>query len=320
MESKKPYKLGVSACLLGEQVRFDGGHKSNNFVKSLGRFFELVPFCPEVGVGLGTPRKSLRLTGSPENPRLIQPATERDLTDDMNQWSEAQAQGIAEGEFVGFIFKKDSPSCAMERARVYAPNGMPAKKGVGLFAKTIMERFPELAFEDEGRLNDARLRSRFVMRIFARARVLELFNKNWTIGDLVAFHSREKYLLLAHCPIIYKELGRLVARALVLPLHEVERTYKQQYLEAFTKVPSPGRHLNVLHHMLGYFKKVLGPVAKKSILSAVADYKQGFLPLSSPLGLLKHYSVVHEQKYLLSQTYFQPFDKDLQVSQTVRRV
>lgn len=320
MVSKRKLKLGVSACLLGEQVRFDGGHKSNAFTRSLGRFFELVPFCPEVGIGLGTPRKSLRLVGSVANPRLVQPATNLDLTDNMNEWSEETVDQIDESEYVGFIFKKGSPSCAMERTRVYAPNGMPEKAGVGLFAKKMMERFPHLAFEDEGRLNDPRLRARFVMRLFARARVLELFQDNWTIGQLVAFHSREKYLLLAHSPVIYKELGRMVARSLILPLHELEQQYKARYLEAFTKVPSPGGHLNVLQHMLGYFKKFLSPVAKQSILNAVTEYRQGYLPLSTPLNLLKHYSLVHEQGYLLSQTYFQPFDKDLQVSQTVLRV
>ncbi|MDF1663281.1 MAG: DUF523 and DUF1722 domain-containing protein [Planctomycetota bacterium] len=320
MASKKRFKLGVSACLLGEKVRFDGGHKSSSFTRSLGQFFELVPFCPEVGIGLGTPRKSLRLVGSVQNPRLLQPATNLDLTDEMMAWSEKTTAEIDESEFVGFVFKKGSPSCAMERTRVYAPNGMPEKAGVGLFAKHTMERFPELAFEDEGRLNDATLRSRFIMRLFARARVLELFRDSWTIGQLVAFHSREKYLLLAHSPLIYKELGRMVARAMILPLHELERQYKTLYLDAFTKVPSPGRHLNVLQHMLGYFKKFLGPIAKQSILNAVTDYRQGFLPLSTPLNLLKHYSLVHEQNYLLSQTYFQPFDKDLQVSQTVLRV
>lgn len=320
MVLKNQFKLGVSACLLGEQVRFDGGHKSNSFTRSLARFFELVPFCPEVGIGLGTPRKSLRLLGFVEQPRLMQPATNLDLTDAMNDYSTKAGDQIKDSEYVGFVFKKGSPSCAMERTRVYAPNGMPEKKGVGLFAKHIMDRFPELAFEDEGRLNDSQLRSRFVMRIFARARVLEMFQGHWTIGQLVAFHSREKYLLLAHCPVIYKKLGRLVARALILPLQELEMEYKSLYLEAFTKVPSPGRHLNVLQHILGYFKKFLGPVAKQSILNAVTDYRQGFLPLSTPLNLLKHYSLVHEQRYLLSQTYFQPFDKDLQVSQTVLRV
>ncbi|UCG12277.1 MAG: DUF1722 domain-containing protein, partial [Deltaproteobacteria bacterium] len=186
-------RIGISACLLGEKVRFDGGHKLDRYiVNTLGQYFDFVPVCPEVECGLGIPRESMRLVGNPENPWLITHKTKIDHTERLLSWARGRVQELEREDLCGFIFKKDSPSSGMERVRVYTEKGMPAKTGVGMFARAFMEHFPLLPVEDEGRLHDPRLRENFIERVFTLKRWREILAKPPRLGHVVDFHTRHK--------------------------------------------------------------------------------------------------------------------------------
>ena len=208
-------RLGISACLLGEPVRFDGGHQWDRFITdTLGQYVEFVPVCPEAECGLGVPREAMRLVGDPEAPRLMTVRTKVDLTDRMVTWARKRVEELEQEDLCGFIFKSKSPSSGMERVKVYheAAQGAPVTRGVGMFARIFMEHFPLLPVEEEGRLHDPVLRENFIERIFVLQRWRELLAARPNLGDLVAFHTRHKLLILAHSPNHYRELGRLVAR------------------------------------------------------------------------------------------------------------
>jgi len=229
-ESAKPspdpvIRVGVSSCLLGEEVRYDGGHKLDRYlVNTLGRFFEWVPVCPEVEMGLPTPRESMRLIGDPEAPRLIAPKSGTDYTEQMQAWASQRVEQLAETRLHGFIFKKDSPSSGLFRVRVYNEHGMPQKVGTGMFPREMMQKFPLLPLEEEGRLNDMPLRENFIERVFAYYRWTELLDNEPTPGGLVHFHTAHKLTLMAHSPVHYQEMGRLVAQAGSLPWDELSDT------------------------------------------------------------------------------------------------
>ena len=211
-------RLGVSTCLLGEEVRYDGGHKLDRFlVNTLGPFVEWVPVCPEVEIGLPTPRESMRLVGDPEAPRLIAPKSGHDYTERMQTWARERLEELAAVKLDGFIFKKDSPSSGLFRVRVYDQNGMPRRIGTGIFPREVMNRFPLLPLEEEGRLHDMRLRENFIERIFVYYRWMRLLEEDPTPGGLVRFHTAHKLTVMAHSPSHYQEMGRLVAQAGSLP-------------------------------------------------------------------------------------------------------
>jgi lipocalin/uncharacterized protein YbbK (DUF523 family)/ligand-binding SRPBCC domain-containing protein len=205
-------RLGISACLLGKLVRFDGGHKRDPFlVESLGQFVDWVPVCPEVESGLDAPRESMRLVQADGQIRLLTNKTAQDHTPRMNRFARRRVEELADAELCGFVLKKDSPTCGLERVKVYGSAGMPVKSGRGLFADALVRRFPLLPVEEEGRLNDPRLRENFVERIFAYRRLTALFAARWSMGDVVRFHTAHKLTLMAHRPEAYQRLGRLVA-------------------------------------------------------------------------------------------------------------
>src|SRR5512139_464343 len=212
MEEK--IRLGISTCLLGEKVRFDGGHKHDRFLTdTLGQYVEYVPVCPEVECGFGVPRESFRLVGDPENPRLVTTRTDIDHTERMVRWARKRVQELEKEELYGYIFKSGSPSSGMERVKVYDRNGVPAKVGVGVFARIFMEHFPLLLVEEEGRLHDPKLRENFIERIFTLKRWRETVAQKQSMGILVDFHTKHKLLILSHSPEHHQMMGKLVAKA-----------------------------------------------------------------------------------------------------------
>jgi uncharacterized protein YbgA (DUF1722 family)/uncharacterized protein YbbK (DUF523 family) len=311
--------LGISTCLLGERVRYDGGHKLDRFlVDTLGRYATWVPVCPEVECGLPTPRESMRLVGEPENPRLIAPRSGTDHTERMLAWTEERLDALEEEGLHGFVFKKNSPSSGRFRVKVYDESGMPSRTGVGLFAEAFVERFPYLPTEEEGRLNDPRLRENFIDRVFMMCRWRDLMAREPTPGGLVGFHSAVKMTLLAHSPQHYRGLGPLVARAGNLPWDELARSYITQLMEGMEVLATPGKHANVLQHLMGFLKEKLDPRDKGELLGLVEDYRTGLVPLVVPLTLLKHHLHRHEvPEWVRRQTYLNPYPRELMLRNRV---
>jgi len=309
-------RLGISACLLGESVRFDGGHKLDRFITdTLGKYVEFVPVCPEVECGLGVPREAMRLVGHPEAPRLMTVRTKVDLTERMVAFARKRVQELEQENLCGFIFKSKSPSSGMERVKVYSdpPQGSPVTRGVGLFARAFMEHFPLLPVEDEGRLHDPVLRENFIERLFVGQRWRELLTARPTLGGLVAFHTRHKLLILSHSPRHYQELGKLVARGQELPVQELYGHYQSQLMEALRLKTTPKKNTNVLHHLMGYFKKDLSPDEKQELLEIIDYYHQGYVPLVVPVTLINHYVRKYHQPYLQDQFYLHPHPVELQL-------
>ena len=307
-----PIRIGISSCLLGEGVRFDGGHKRDAYLtETFGRFVEWVPVCPEVECGLGTPRESMRLIGSHNGVRLLTGRTGIDHTDRMARYAERRVDELASDELCGYVLKKDSPSCGLHCVRVYGAHGVPTKSGRGIFAARLVDRFPSLPVEEEGRLSDPRLRENFVERVFAYSRLRTLFHSKWTIGALVAFHTAHKLILMAHSIDAYQRLGRLVAAARDIPPKELERTYTEAFMAGLTAIATARRHTNVLQHMTGYLKDRLDRASKVELLAAIEDYRTGLVPLIVPITLLRHYVRVHDVSYLAEQLYLEPHPKEL---------
>jgi uncharacterized protein YbgA (DUF1722 family)/uncharacterized protein YbbK (DUF523 family) len=309
-------RLGISACLLGEPVRFDGGHQWDRFITdTLGQYVEFVPVCPEAECGLGVPREAMRLVGDPEAPRLLTVRTKVDLTDRMVTWTRKRVEELAREDLCGFIFKSKSPSSGMERVRVYpeAGQGPPVTRGVGMFASIFMARFPLLPVEEEGRLHDPVLRENFIERLFVFRRWRALLAATPQLGDLVAFHTRHKLLILAHSTTHYQELGRLVARAQEIPAQELYELYQSRLMEALRLKATIKKNTNVLQHLMGYFKKDLTPDEKQELLEVIANYHQGYVPLVVPTTLINHYVRKYHQPYLQEQFYLQPHPVELQL-------
>jgi uncharacterized protein YbgA (DUF1722 family)/uncharacterized protein YbbK (DUF523 family) len=305
-------RLGVSSCLLGRKVRFDGGHKRDAFVvDSLGPFVTWVPVCPELESGLGVPRESMRLVRDAGTLRLLTVKTGRDVTATVTQWSARRLRELADDELSGFVLKKDSPTCGMQRVRVYGAGGIPQRDGQGLFAAALMARFPNLPIEEEGRLSDPHLRENFIERIFAYQRLQQLFGGRWTIGQLVAFHTAHKLTLLAHVPAAYQELGRLVAQSKSRPRAAVRAEYSRLFMEALRVVATRGRHTNVLEHMTGYFKTSLDEDARRELREVILSYSKGQVPLIVPLTLLRHHIRRQQVEYLAGQAYLNPHPAEL---------
>ena len=304
-------RVGISSCLLGQKVRYDGGHKRDDFVvDTLARFVTYVPVCPEVELGLGTPREPIRLEKHAGEIRLRGVRSEVDHTEAMRRYADARLDALEKEDLEGYILKKDSPSCGMERVKVIGRGGMPAKEGRGLFAERLMERLPLLPVEEEGRLNDPVLRRSFVVRLYAGRRARTLFEGRWTRGAVVEFHTAEKLLLMAHSPEAYRDLGRLVARLKDIPREEFARRYRERLLSGLRQGATRGRHTNVLQHIAGYFKKGADD-DRKEIAAAIDDYRRGLLPLDAPLTLLRHHARRAAEPWLRIQTYFDPCPKEL---------
>lgn len=309
-------RIGVSACLLGEAVRYDGGHKRDPYLtETLGRFATFVPICPEMELGLGVPRETIRLEqhGAGAN-RLVAPKSGRDLSAAMAGYAASRASEIAAMELDGYVLKRGSPSCGLFRVPVHRGKGRPpARNGRGAFADALARALPDLPMEEEGRLTDPRLREAFVERVFAHRRVRRLFARHWRIGDLVAFHASEKMLLLAHTPSAVPALGRLVAGDGTRPRagNRLAMAYRQGYLEALARPATPARHTNVLQHMAGHLKKHLDTESRAELAGLIADYRAGLVPLVVPLTLLRHHVRIHGIAWLAAQSYLSPHPKEL---------
>jgi uncharacterized protein YbgA (DUF1722 family)/uncharacterized protein YbbK (DUF523 family) len=307
-------KLGISTCLLGENVRYDGGHKLDRFLTdTLGQYVEYVPVCPEVECGLPIPRESMHLEGNPESPRLVTSRTKQDMTDRMVKWAQKRVVELEKEEVCGFIFKSDSPSSGMERVRVYNEKGMPVKKGVGMFARTFMEHFPLLPVEDEGRLHDPKLRENFIERIFTLKRWREVLMRKESRGNVVDFYTCHKLLILSHSPKHHQMMGKLVARAKDIPLKELYQQYQTILMEALQLKTTPKKNANVLMHMMGYFKEELSSDEKKELLEVIENYRQEYIPLIVPMTLINHYVRKYDQPYLKQQVYLHPHPNELQL-------
>jgi uncharacterized protein YbgA (DUF1722 family)/uncharacterized protein YbbK (DUF523 family) len=304
-------RVGVSACLLGQKVRYDGGHKRDDFVvDTLSRHVTFVPVCPEVELGLGTPRESIRLEKEGGGLRLRGLRSGVDHTDAMERYAQARVRALRSEDLAGYILKKDSPSCGMERVKVIGRGGVPTKEGRGLFAERLMADFPLLPVEEEGRLNDPVLRRSFVVRLYAGLRARDLFKGRWSRGAVVEFHTAEKLLLMAHSPEAYRDLGRLVARLKEIPRDEFARRYQERMLSGLKQGATRGQHANVLQHVAGYFKSAADD-DRKEIASAIDDYRRGLLPLEAPLTLLRHHVRRAAEPWLRVQTYFDPCPREL---------
>jgi uncharacterized protein YbgA (DUF1722 family)/uncharacterized protein YbbK (DUF523 family) len=304
--------VGISSCLLGQKVRYDGGHKRDSFLTDVfGPFVEWVPICPEVEFGMGIPREPIRLVWRGEDVRLVAERSGTDYTRPMRAWARKCVRQLEELELCGYVLKQDSPSCGMERVRVYSPESMPSKTGRGVFAGALISHFESLPVEEEGRLNDARLRENFVERVFAYHRLRSFFAERWTLGTLVAFHTAHKLQLLAHSPVDYRELGRLVADSKGVPRSTLRATYEAGFMRALSKRATPRRHVNVLHHILGHFRGRLDDEARAELRSLIDDYREGLIPLVVPITLLGHYVRKLSVSYLSGQCYLEPHPKEL---------
>jgi uncharacterized protein YbgA (DUF1722 family)/uncharacterized protein YbbK (DUF523 family) len=311
-------RLGISSCLLGEKVRYDGGHRWDRFItETLGKFVDFVPVCPEVECGLGVPREAMHLVASPEGPRLLTVRTQVDHTERMLAWARKRVVDLEQEDLGGFIFKSDSPSSGMERVKIYSGKGGAAKTGVGLFAREFMQHFPLLPVEEEGRLHDPGLRENFLERLFSLKRWRDTLALGPQPGHLVGFHTRHKLLIMSHSPKHYALLGKLVAQIKGSPLPEIYEQYQAQLMEALRLKATIKKHANVLLHVLGYFKKNLAPAEKGELLEIIDEYRQGYLPLIVPVTLLNHYVRKYGQAYLQDQYYLAPHPLELKLRNQV---
>lgn len=319
MSRKRPrLRLGVSACLLGQSVRFDGGHKRDTFVADvLTPFVEYVPVCPEQEAGLGTPREAMRLVRQGGLQRLIAVRTRRDLTDVVTNTVQERVRQLAALRLDGFVLKKDSPSCGLTRVKVYSDRGVAARTGRGLFAEALCSGLPALPVEEEGRLCDPAIRENFVERIYAFGRVRDLCENGARLGELVRFHTRHKLQLLAHSPAGYATLGRFVANGRATAPARLAVEYGRAFMAALTAIVTPARHVNVLQHAAGYFRRILSSGARRDLSAAIADYQRGLVPLVVPLRLIEHYVHLHDVPYLREQVYFNPYPHELMLRNRV---
>lgn len=307
-------RLGISSCLLGEMVRYDGGHQLDRFLRdTLGEYVEYVPVCPEVEMGLPTPRETLRLVEQEDGPRLVFSRSGEDITERMLAWARQRVRQLEQEDLCGFVFKAKSPSSGMERVKLYDRNGVPHKGGVGLFARTFMEHFPLLPVEEDGRLHDPHLRENFVECIFTFKRWRDLLASGRTAGNLVAFHTRHKLLLLSHSTEIYRQMGKLVATAGKTPLQPLFNDYEALLMKAMRLRTTLRKQVNVLQHLLGYFKQQLSADEKQELLEQIALYRHGTLPLVVPLTLINHYVRKYGQPYLQEQVYLNPHPVELRL-------
>lgn len=305
-------RIGVSSCLLGQEVRYDGGHKRDAFlVETFGRHVEWVPVCPEVELGMGRPREPVRLERQGDEIRMVGTKTHIDHTTAMRTFARQRVAALGMEDLCGYVLKKGSPSCGTERVRVYGTGGMPSRSGRGLFAAVLLQHYPNLPVEEEGRLCDPRLRENFVERVFAYRRLRSFFSDRWTLGGLVAFHTAHKLQLLAHSTSTHAELGRLVAGATTRSRPELRDRYAAQFMGALRIAATPRRHLNVLQHIVGYFKKQLDDASRRELLSLIEDYGSGLVPLVVPITLVRHYVRRFDVAYLKGQVYLEPHPKEL---------
>lgn len=306
----KKIPVGISSCLLGQEVRFDGGHKHDAYITgTLGQYFEFRPFCPEVEIGLGVPRPTLHLVRIGEEIRCVGVKNpERDVTDRLRRRAEQLKDQHA--ELCGYILKKDSPSCGMERVKVYG-NGQPRREGVGLYAEALMKANPLLPVEEEGRLGDPGLRENFIQRVYVFYRWKKMLAEGLTPGGLTTFHARHKLIIMSHGD--YRELGRMLADVGSDMLAGTAERYIASLMNLLKHVPTRSRHVNVLQHIQGYLKKELSADDKAELVDVIERYRRGDLPLIVPLTLLKHHFRKSPDPYIDESYYMSPYPQELRL-------
>lgn len=300
-------KIGISACLLGENVRWNGGHARDRYLTdTLGLYVEYVPVCPEVECGMGIPRETLRLVGDPDNPRLVTSKTEIDHTGRMARWAHNRVKDLEQEDLCGFVFKKKSPSSGLYNVPVKTSKGMPQKKGQGLFARAFTAHFPLIPVEEDGRLHDLKLRETFIEQIFTLKRWRETLTKGKRMSNLVDFHTRHKLLMMSHSPKHSRMMGKLVAEGKGIPAKDLFAQYETLLMEALRLKTTLKKNINVLQHIMGYFKRQLSPDEKQELLEILKQYRKEYVPLIVPVTLLNHYVRKYKQPYLAQQVYLNP--------------
>jgi len=303
--------LGISSCLLGNPVRHDGSHKKNQYVmESLSSWFEFRAVCPEAAIGLGVPRPAMRLVKTAEGIRMVvSKSPENDLTDRLIAWSENAVDNMH--DLSGYILKSQSPSCGMERVRIFDHNGVPKKEAAGLFASTLMQAMPWLPVEEEGRLNDPALRENFIQRVYIYHRWQQMIARGISVASLMEFHQRHKLQLLAHNEAMYRQLGRHIAGVNRTNLEDVAQHYLENMMHCMSQRATRKRHTNVLMHVMGYLKHKLSGQDKQELLDTLEQYRTGLLPIVVPLTLLKHHLRVYPDPYIGNQHYLAPYPEAL---------
>lgn len=307
-------RLGVSHCLLGERVRYDGQHKLDRFItETLGRYFDFVPVCPEVECGLPVPREAMRLVGSTEAPRLMTQRTGRDLTDQMVTWAQRRVVELEGEDLCGYVFKSRSPSSGMERVKVYNGRGGLSGRAPGMFAKTFMAHFPLLPVEDEGRLHDPDLRENFIERVFTLKRYRNATRPVPFLKNLMKFHEEHKLLIQSHSTQQAREMGNLLANAGKKQSGAACEAYERILLAALKLQATPKKNTNVLEHMLGHFKKILTHEEKSEMLEIIRRYHDGLVPLIAPITMFQHYVRKYDVPWLKDQYYLNPHPVELKL-------
>lgn len=311
--------IGISTCLLGERVRFDSGHKHNSYItRTLGNFFSFQAFCPEVAIGLGVPREPIRLVSDkhPDEGGTIRCVGTKTPDLDVTQALQnvAQEQAHWHKNLCGYIFKKDSPSCGMERVKTYV-NGHPTRAGIGLYAEVLIKNFPDLPVEEEGRLGDSRLRENFIKRVFAYHRWVTLQQEGLTWNKLYQFHAQHKLILMSHDQNLARDLGRQLSKAGApgddAALDEFQVEYFSAFMKTLKKIATRKNHVNVLQHLQGYLKKKIAPEDKQELCDTIEQYGKGLLPLIVPITLLRHYFRVHPDTYVENSYYLSAHPSEL---------
>jgi len=311
-KSMQKITIGISSCLLGNNVRYDGGHKWDRYVTdTLGVYFEWVPVCPEVEFGLPIPREAMHLVGEPASPRLVTIRTGIDHTDGMLKWADKKLKDLEYEELCGFIFKSRSPSSGISGIKVYTPSGMPSHRGRGIFGGAFMRHFPLIPVIDDGRLHDPQLRENFIERVFVYRRWKDFLKTIPSIKDLVSFHTEHKLLILSHSPKHLSALGKLVADAKQQERKKLFTRYMRLLMEGLQFIATAKKNTNVLLHIAGYFRKILPPDDKQELLDIIDQYHRQFVPLIVPIVIINHYVRKFDEPYLKKQYYLRPHPLEL---------
>ena len=305
-------KIGISSCLLGERVRYDGGHKLDRYItETLGQYFEWVSVCPEVEYGLPVPREVMRLEGNPDSPRLVTVQTKVDHTEGMLKWTDKKLKDLGQEKLCGFIFKSRSPSSGIGGVKIYTTSGIPRCRGVGIFGGAFTRYFHFIPVIDDGSLHDTQLRENFSERVFVYKRWQEFIKKGRTIQDLAAFHTEHKLLILSHSPKHFSALGRLVANAKKYKREELHSEFIRILMHGLQLIATVKKNTNVLMHITGHFKKHLSSDEKQELLEVIDNYHKGLIPLIVPITFIGHYVRKFDETYLKKQYYLNPHPLEL---------
>jgi len=298
-------KVGVSACIIGDEVRYNGQAAEDRFVnRELSNFVDFVKVCPEVRIGLGIPRETIRLVKKKEGIRLVNHGGDKDFTEAMETFSKKSASNMKREKISGFIFKKSSPSCGAFRIKVYNESGVTQnERSIGMYSSYIQKKFPWLPVEEDGRLNDSALRHNFIARIFAIKRWQENVEENLSMKSLISFHQTHKYMLMSYGQLALKELGRLVANGEGKSIEDLSQEYLHKFAKISQKPASRSKHVNVLFHLIGYFTHHLDDFDRQEMVDDVEKYRKGFRPLVMPISRIRHYAKKYNVEYLQNQAY-----------------